>query len=139
MSFTETIQLISGREASIRSNVRRYICHFDGLSRQRYRLLLRSKKYPASKEGKIKSPNDWITWKYLSNLSVTGFSKSDSADRISFIPTPNKGEASTMPRKNVTAKLEIMSRIAKRSRVKGVRLSRMGCFGKSTVFGYFCG
>jgi hypothetical protein len=139
MSFTETIQLISGREASISTNVRRYISHFDGLSRQRYRLLLRSKKYPASKDGKIKSPNDWITWKYLSNLSVTGFSKSDSADKISFIPTPNNGEAIAIPRKKVTAKLEIMSSMANRIRVKGVRLSRMGCFGKSTVFGYFCG
>ena len=58
---------------------------------------------------------------------------------MSVIPVPKRGFASIMPNKNVMAKLVITSNTEKRIRVKGVRLSRMGGFWKSTDFGYFCG
>jgi hypothetical protein len=139
MSFTETIQLINGREARINMRVNRYTGHFGDLLRLRYRGLLLPKKYPAKSAGKIKSPKDWITWKYCNNRRESGFPKSESEFMISIIPVPKRGLASIMPNKNVMAKLVITSNKEKRILVKGVRLSRMGGFCKSMDFGYFCG
>ena len=99
-----------------------------------YWQLLRSKKYPASNTGRMKSPKDWSTWKYWSNLIETGLSKSEREDIISFKPTPNKGPASNNPTKNVNAKQAMVSSNENRSLVKGVRLPRIGVFGRSTDF-----
>ena len=57
---------------------------------------------------------------------------------MSFTSTPNNGAASSNPRKNVMAKQVMISNTEKRSRVNGVRLSRMGGLCRYTDYSYFC-